>query len=308
MKKNNKKAAASQQEFQQSAVTTLTERGSTMNTTIQEKPVDKVHSLIEEVKAGVASIQSSEEWVRFLDVSSRFWRYSFHNQMLIALQRPNATLVAGFNAWKEMGRFVKQGEHGIRILAPMLVKVKPEDPDSEEERIVRFKSVAVFDVSQTEGTELPEMHHPLKGEAPMGVLIRVKKFIENHGYTVRYEETPEGTYGFVNASKEIVLREGESMAQTLDTLCHEVSHALLGHVGDSSLSREEKELEAETAAWVVCRNLGLETRDGSFSYLAIWVSDKDRDAKLERAAHRACEVAKVILEGVEQIAVLAGQG
>ena len=228
--------------------------------------------------------------------------------MLIAIQRPHATLVAGFNSWKELGRFVKLGEHGIRILAPVLVKVKSDDPDKEDQRIVRFKPVAVFDISQTDGTPLPEIHHPLKGEAPIGVLVRVKAFIEGRGYTVRYDRTPEGTFGYVNSEKQIVLREGESMAQTLDTLCHEVSHALLGHVGNTSLSTEEKELEAETASWIVCRNLGLETRSASFGYLAVWAPSKDRDAKLEHAAHRACEVAKVILEGVEQIAVLAGQG
>ena len=154
--------------------------------------------------------------------------------MLIAIQRPHATLVAGFHAWKELGRFVKLGEHGIRILAPVLVKVKSDDPDKEEQRIVRFKPVAVFDISQTDGTPLPEIHHPLKGEAPIGVLVRVKAFIEGRGYTVRYDRTPEGTFGYVNSEKQIVLREGESMAQTLDTLCHEVSHALLGHVGDTS--------------------------------------------------------------------------
>ncbi|MEK7477682.1 MAG: ArdC family protein, partial [Candidatus Coatesbacteria bacterium] len=123
MKKRNKNAACHQQ-LEESPVTTPTERSPTMDTTVQEKPADKVHSLIEEIKAGVANIQCSDEWKRFLDMSARFWRYSFHNQMLIAIQRPNATLVAGFNAWKEMGRYVKQGEHGIRILAPMLVKVK----------------------------------------------------------------------------------------------------------------------------------------------------------------------------------------
>jgi len=283
------------------------QRSMTMNTvTMPENatatipvPGDTVRALVEEVKAGVAQIQGSEDWKRWLESCSKFWKYSFHNQMLIAIQKPSASLVAGFHTWKEMGRWVKKGEHGIRILAPVMVKVKDEnEPETEVVRAIRFRAVSVFDLAQTEGKDMPEVSKPLSGEAPEDMLDKVQAYIESQGYTVRLGETPSGVYGYVNISKEIVLKEGEGTAQTLDTLCHEVSHALLGHLEDKGLSRDEKELEAETAAWVVCRNLGLETRDSSFGYLAAWARGKERDTKLEKAAQRACEVAKKILEGV----------
>ena len=266
--------------------------------------VNRTWELVEEVKAGVAKVQNSEDWKRWLDACSKFWKYSFHNQMLIAIQRPSATLVAGFQTWKEMGRYVKKGEHGIRILAPVLVKVKNEDKDGNEDILSAlrgFRVVSVFDIGQTEGQDLPSVHHSLQGEAPEDVLDRVQMFIESQGYTVRFGKTSDGLYGYLNEQKEIVLKEGESPAQSLDTLCHELSHGLLGHLEDKELSRDEKELEAETSAWIVCRNLGLETREVSFAYLATWVQGKERDLKLEKAAHRASEIAKMILEGVAAI-------
>ena len=272
-----------------------------MDTTVQEKPAqdpsERVHALVEEVKAGVASVLNSEDWMRWLDASSKFWLYSFYNQMLIAIQRPSATTVAGFQTWKGFGRHVKQGEHGIRILAPVLVKTKKDEEDTE--KVLRgFRSVCVFDVAQTEGKELPTLYHPLKGSAPEGMFDTLKGFAESSGYSVRFGQMGEGKYGYLNSTNEIVLKEGEEMAQSLDVLCHELSHALLGHLQDNGRSLEEKELEAETSAWIVCRNLGLETRSVSFAYLASWARGKERDAMLERAAHRACEVARKILEGV----------
>jgi len=264
---------------------------------------ERVSVLVQEVKAGVAQVQNSEDWKRCLDMNSKFWKYSFGNQMLIAIQKPNATRVAGFQTWKGLDRYVKKGEHGIRILAPLLVKVKDKDEQAEEEAqpvLKGFRTVAVFDLSQTEGKELPTVHHPLNGEAPDGAYLKVKSFIEAQGYTVRFEKTEPNLYGYLNKQKEIVLKEGESLAQSLDTLCHEMAHALLGHLENKELSKDEKELEAETTAWIICRNLGLETREASFAYLATWASGEERDLKLEKAAHRACAVAKKILGSLEE--------
>ncbi len=260
---------------------------------------DRVHALIEEVKEGVARVQGSEDWKRWLDMCSRFWRYSFCNQMLIAIQQPTATQVAGFNTWKNLGRWVRKGETGIRILAPLVAKVEDPATGTKEPRVVGFKSVCVFDAAQTDGESLPEVYHPLKGQGPAGVFMEVKQFAESKGYTVAFGKVPPPAYGFVNDKKQIVLKEGEDMAHSLKTLCHELSHGLLGHVGNGDLSAAEKELEAETAAWVICRNLGLETKEASFSYLATWAPGKERDAALERAARRACEVAKEVLSGLD---------
>jgi len=257
---------------------------------------NKAKKLLEEVKAGVSKVVNSEGWKAWLDFNSKFWQYSFRNQVLIGFQRPEATRVAGFHKWKTLGRFVKKGEHGILILAPMLVRGKEEG--SSEKELLGFRAVPVFDISQTEGKELPKLYHPLKGHAPEGVFVKARKFIQSKGYHVSFKITGEGLFGFVNSKKEIVLKLGESPAQDLNTLIHEMAHALLGHVGDEHVSRSHGELEAETAAWMVCRNLGLETGSSSFEYLASWSHGSERDRKLEEAATRGCVVAKQILEGI----------
>lgn len=258
---------------------------------------DRVKELVKEVKAGVSRIRESEDWKRWLDMNAKFWKYSFHNQMLITIQKPSASLVAGFNTWKKLGRYVKKGEHGIYILAPRIVKVKEENSEEVQHELQGFLAVSVFDVGQTEGKELPSVFHPLNGSAPDGVFGKLWSFVKDQGYTVRFEEMTDGSYGYLTNQKEIVLKKGESTAQTLDTMCHELAHGLLGHVGNRELSREEKELEAETTAWIVCRNLGLETRESSFGYLATWLRN-EQDGKLERAGQRACDVAKKVLEGL----------
>ena len=151
-------------------------------------PGDRVRKLIEEVQAGVAQVQTSEDWKRWLDACAKFWKYSFFNQMLIAIQRPGATWVAGFQRWKELGRFVRKGEHGIRILAPLIMKVEDQKTGLKEARIVGFRSVCVFDAAQTDGDPLPEIYHPLKGEGPAGVFIRIKNNVIDGSVKSRIEE------------------------------------------------------------------------------------------------------------------------
>jgi antirestriction protein ArdC len=262
---------------------------------------EKVQELVSEIRKGISQIHSSQEWKAWLSFGSRFWNYSFGNQMLIAMQCPKATRVAGFHTWREFGRSVKKGERGIKILAPLLAKVKVESEGSEEGQMVSalkgFKVVTVFDVSQTYGEALPALGRGLDGQAPAGTYESLKTFIESKGYSVQFGELESGLYGFVDRNKRIVLRTGASEAQTLDTLAHETAHALLGHVG-SNQPRDEKELEAETVSWIVCTRMGLPTRESSFNYLATWATAPGWGAKLERAGARACEVARKILAGL----------
>ncbi len=260
---------------------------------------EKVQALLEQVKQGVANIRNSEDWKRSLEANAKFWKYSFRNQILITLQRPTATRVAGYHTWLKLGRHVKRGEHGISILAPLLAK--KEDKESKEVKTVirGFRSASVFDLSQTEGDELPTVYHPLVGEAPEGVFAKAKQFIEAKGYLVQFQVMPDGEYGYVDINNRIALKDGVATAQTLTTLIHEISHALLGHLKDKEASRERKELEAETTSWIVCKNLGLETDQSSFAYLAIWSPSVGRDKMLEEAAQRASTMAKQILEGLD---------
>lgn len=271
-----------------------------METGTKEKP-SKVGELLKVVREGVAKIQSSQEWKAWLDSSSRFWKYSFHNQMLIRWQKPDASRVAGYRTWMEFGRHVKKGESGIRILAPSTIKVPIKDGEKEElVPVLRgFRVVSVFDISQTEGKEIPVIYHPLRGTSAPCLVEKLTRFISEKGYTVRIGKTSScDIFGYVNGKKEIVLKEGESPDQQALVLAHEISHALLGHVG-SLENRMDMELEAETSAWIICRNLGLRTDETSFAYLATWVDGPEREKKLEQAGTRASRVAEQILSGLE---------
>jgi len=260
---------------------------------------EKVQALVNQVKEGVANILNSEDWKKCLDANAKFWRYSFRNQMLIALQKPEATRVAGYHAWLRLGRFVKKGEHGIHILAPLLVKVKETESEDAKVFLKGFRAVSVFDLSQTQGEDLPTVYHPLTGKAPDGIFEKAKQLIESKGYSVEFQSMNDGKYGYVDITNHIVLKEGVSTAQSLKTLIHEMSHALLDHLKEKDSSREKQELEAETTSWIVCKNLGLETDQTSFAYLAVWSQNKERDKLLEEAAQRASLLAKEILESLD---------
>jgi len=273
-----------------------------METKMAENPF-KVQELLKVVREGVAKVQSSEAWKVWLDASSKFWKYSFHNQMLIRCQRPDASRVAGYQRWLKFGRQVKKGATGIRILAPNTVKMPKKDGEKDDVvSVIRgFRVISVFDISQTEGKELPEIYHPLRGASIDDLVGKLTSFITGHGYTVRIGKTSSADiFGYVNDQKEIVLKEGESPNQQALVLAHEISHAILGHVG-SLQNRAEKELEAETSAWIICRNLGLRTDETSFVYLASWVNGPEREKKLEQAATRASRVAEQILSGLESM-------
>ena len=130
------------------------------------------------------------------------------------------------------------------------------------------------------------------------MLEKAKAFIEGKGFTVMYKPTVEGLFGYVNSLKQLVLKEGQDTAQSLATLIHEIGHALLGHLEDAHKARDQRELEAESVSWIVCRNLGLDVDEAAFRYMAAWSRNDAMEVKLGRAAQRAAEVAQVILKGL----------
>lgn len=262
----------------------------------------QVQQLLKRIKEGISKIQSSDDWAKWLAMRANFWHFSFQNQLLIALQKPMATYVAGYKAWEKMERQVNRGEKAIRILAPLLVKAPKEDEEKEDGKTAKvlrgFRVVNVFDLGQTSGKTLPQIAHPLKGNGPAGIFEKMQSFIEAKGYKVSFEDTPEGLYGFLDSQKRIVLRKGEARAQSLKTLAHEIGHALGGHLSKDHAARDERELEAESCAFVVCTALGLDSSQYSFGYLASWAQASDRNEKLLRAAGKASKVAATILKGL----------
>ncbi len=231
--------------------------------------------LLEELSAGIAELTTSEKWTQYLDVQSRFYTYSPNNVMLIMLQNPYATRVAGYHAWQEMGRQVMAKESALRILAPM--KYKKEDvPEGEKASEIRgFKLVPVFDISQTEGRELPDVASRLEGLAPEGVFNTLVEFAGSIGFRV---ERPQSLEGGANGDTthslgRIRVVASNSEAQQVKTLAHELGHALLHDPevpATKELSRGLKELEAESTAYVICTALGMDTSDYSFGYVAVW--------------------------------------
>jgi antirestriction protein ArdC len=229
-----------------------------------------------QLQSAVERLVDSDEWRAMLEVAARFHTYSVNNQLLIYLQCPYATRVCGYRAWQRLGRQVRKGERGIQILAPCrrVRAVEAEDTDEPEQvRVLTgFRVVYVFDISQTEGEELPDVApRRLTGDAPQYLIDALEKRVAAEGFMLRYEAiTRSSCNGYADfAAREVVLKDGLSGAQTSKTLIHELAHVLL-HQESAMSARAVAEVEAESVAFVVCRALGLDTSDYSFAYVARW--------------------------------------
>jgi antirestriction protein ArdC len=231
--------------------------------------------LLEGLSVGIAALTTSERWTQYLDVQSKFYRYSPNNVMLLLLQNENATRVAGYKKWQELGRQVKAKESALRILAPMTYK-RDDAPEGEKAREIRgFKLVPVFDISQTEGPDLPDIVSKLEGLAPERVFATLTEFAQGIGFRVERPQSLEsGANGDTTHSEgRIRVVSTNSEAQQAKTLAHEIGHALLHDPGveaTKDLERGLKELEAESTAYVICTALGMDTSDYSFGYVAGW--------------------------------------
>ena len=255
---------------------------------------EELRRTMERLEEGVRGVFESARYRRYLAVMSRFHSYSANNCLLIAMQRPDATLVAGYRAWQDkFGRQVRKGERGMRILSPVVVMVKGEGDgvgealdgsagDGSRRRLAGFRLATVFDVSQTEGRELPTLGvEELTGgvaryEAAMRAVSEVSR------YPVSFEDIPDGAKGFFSRSepKRIVIQKGMSQAQTLKTAIHELAHSVMHDSGSEGEGpalpgRATREVQAESVAFIVSSWLGLDTGDYSFGYVAGWSEGKD---------------------------------
>ena len=270
-----------------------------------EDRAGKRDRLLEELTAGVAELTTSDRWEHFLDVQSRFHRYSFLNTLAILLQRPDATRVAGFHTWRQVGRHVRKGERGIAILAPVVRRVRVEDEDGTKHVLVgaptAFRVVHVFDISQTDGDELPTIIDRLDGDDPGGAYTRLVEVAHSLGYTVEEDYLPGERNGDCNfAERRIRVEVANSEAQQVKTLAHEIAHAIL-HEGFTD--RALAELEAESVAFVVCRALGIESASYTFGYVAHWAgSGNEAIAAIKAAGGRIQKTAEAILNpaGIER--------
>ena len=269
-----------------------------------EKPAEKLKEITDRLEQGIMELFDSERYKEYLRVMSKFHNYSFNNTLLIAMQKPDASLIAGFTAWKnQFQRNVKKGEKGIKIIAPSPFKIKQEtekiDPQTQKPVIGRdgkpvteekeitipaYKVVSVFDVSQTEGKELPD----IAVDALTGDVEQYSDFFaaleKTSPVPIGFEKIEGGAHGYYHLEdKRIALDEGMSELQTLKTAIHEIVHAKLHDIDLNApkdeqqprVDRRTREVEAESVAYTVCQHYGLDTSDYSFGYVAGWSSGRE---------------------------------
>ena len=281
----------------------------------RDKRADELHQITDKLEKGVKDVFQSDKYKQFLNVMAKFPRYSVNNIMLIMMQRPDAQLCQSFTGWKQMGRYVKKGEKGISILAPAPYKIEREqtkldekgrpvfDADGEpvkekvEVTIRAFKVVKTFDLSQTDGKELPAIGpSELVGNIE-GYPKLLQALQEISPVPVSFELIDGDAKGFYHLEdKKIVVQDGMSEVQTIKTLLHEMAHQKL-HDKDNvpeakDISRNGKEVEAESVAYVVCQHYGINTSDYSFSYVAGWTEGKETPelkASLDKIRQTASE-------------------
>jgi antirestriction protein ArdC len=266
-----------------------------------------IRSTIEQLANETDTARQSELFRNYLKTSAAFWDYSWHNQMLIWRQRPDASYVGGFNTWLKCGRYVRRGEKGIAILAPMFFKDKKQAANGSEEETKRiwFKVVYVFDISQTDGTPLPELPTGSVGERGEDMLARLLRFAESRGIVVRFVEkcTLNGAAG-TSRGTEIEIRTSETDVTTqAATLAHEIAHSLLHWTADGKkitcrdgkeINKQQRELEAEATAYTVCSYFGIQSP--SDFYLATY---SVTPAMLFEAVERIAATVRTILSGCQ---------
>jgi antirestriction protein ArdC len=250
----------------------------------------------------------SDEMRNWLKCISRFWKYSFGNTVLIAVQRPDATLVAGMKTWNQMGRKVKKGEHGIAILVPVLVsKQKPESGEqeimsetSEElEKVLRFRTGYVFDISQTEGDTLPQLQWWSDGDAPAELLERIKTAMVRDGIIVReVEVTVAGKKARgVSMGGVVEVISNSTLLAKASTHIHEWAHEIRRRNPDDSQPREVEEVIVEAVAFVVLSRFGLNPENNA-NYIALWQGGKDH---LRKNMETIKSLSTEILEKIEAV-------
>jgi excisionase family DNA binding protein len=270
---------------------------------------NKKADVLQQLRDGIAALTDSTAWQRYLDVQHKFHQYSWGNCLLITLQRPDATRVAGYHAWQKLGRQVQVGERGINILAPIVYKQAANDEQSTESpelRVLRaFRTASVFDVSQTKGEPLPEIATRLLGDEPIHAFRRLQSVAGELAFHVDITTLPGSRNGDCNFVDRVIrLRDDIAPAQMVKTLAHELGHVMLhfpSELPSQGLSRELKELEAESVAYVVCHELGLDSSLYSFGYIAHWAGDGYlADKGIETSAARINKAAHTILSVLER--------
>lgn len=273
-----------------------------------QKGLNNIKEITERLEQGVLEAFQGDNFKKYLEVIGRFHKYSSNNCILIAMQKPEATLVAGFKSWQtNFKRNVKKGEKSIKILAPIPHKFKREiqnengEKEIQEIKYTTFRAISVFDISQTEGEELPTICKKLTGDVECFQEL-VKKLENVSPVPVNYEVIDGAASGFYShVTNSITVSSEISEQQTVKTLIHEITHSILHNQetgAEKDVDKRTKEVQAESVAYTVCSWLGLDTSDYSFGYVASW--SKNKEAKeLQESMDIIRKTARKIIEGIE---------
>lgn len=278
------------------------------------KNQEKIKAALERIENGLTAINTDEDWLKYLSFQSQFYNYSFRNTMLIYLQNPEASFVKGYKAWNKLGRYVKKGAKGLAILAPCYRKVEDfkepdnesEYQDSEGEKVTKkvisgFRAAYVFDIADTDGSDeyLPVLVKGLAGNSGQEKEIyeKLKAFISME-HPVQ-EVTGTASKGSYNLETGVIcVRSDVEYLQKIKTILHEYAHSIdfAMHPGQD-ISRNRRELVAESVAFVVSLRLGLDTSRYSMGYIKSWLKDKD---ELKIVADAVQKVAAKIINNLAE--------
>lgn len=293
----------------------------------ENRNAQQVREITDKLEQGLKELFESERFKEYLKTMSKFYNYSFNNTLLIAMQKPDATLIAGYAAWqRNFDRHVMKGEKGIKILAPAPYKVQEErekldpatqkpvldkdgKPVTETVEVTRpaFKVVSVFDVSQTDGKELPDIAVDELTGSVENYAAFFDALKELSPVPIAFENITDGAKGyFSHVENRIAIQEGMSEIQTIKTAIHEIAHAKLHAVTpgekvapEDKKDRRTKEVEAESVAYTVCQRYGIETSDYSFGYIAGWSSDKETK-ELKGSLETIRKTAAEMITGIDE--------
>ena len=270
---------------------------------------ERIKEITDQLEAGVVAVFESDAYKAYLNCMSKFHNYSLNNTLLIALQKPDASLCASYTSWqRDHGRQVRKGEKGIKIIAPCKYKVELDEKDEEGNHKVAehtgFRVVTTFDISQTDGPELPTIGvNELAGDVS-GYRKLFNALTEMCPVPIFSEDIEGGAKGYYDdAEKKIVIKSDMSQLQTIKTMIHEMAHEKLHakeHLDEAyPADRRTREVEAESIAYTICQHYGLDSSDYSFSYVAGWSSGKDVK-ELKASLERIRSTADEMITGIDQ--------
>lgn len=275
---------------------------------------EKQRQVLETLQAGVEGILTSEGYQAYLQTMAKFHRYSFNNSLLIHVQNPDATHVAGYNRWKDLGRQVRKGEKAMKIFVPYRRKVEDPDTGEEDYRVTGFGIGNVFDIASTDGEPLPEPPRVIEStevnDVSREVNKRLSRFGIDSGLLMESKDFPGGAHGFWHPYKrQIVIRsaayfdeesgEERYLVDPLNvtktkTLTHEMAHFVADHKGADD--RHDAEVVAEGSAYVALKHFGLDTDNYSFGYVAGWAGDAKR---LRANLGETQRIANILISAIE---------